>query len=280
MLSGDAVANLEAFQDSLSTTVIARLAPAPAKGSKRRAVKGRKKEIKPVSQVAAGASAEAEQSGAGDLSDFIQVRYDQSSAAKMLIVDGQFLAAEIFVSLPAELRTLSYPVIQDDAAIKQKYDLPIDSALLESVVHGLQPATADSLTTYSLISQEADLDRFLEPVLENYIATVTAPPPEYTPAILAARPLGCEICGREHLPLTYHHLIPRQKHAMAIKRGWHKEWELNKVAWLCRACHSYVHTIASNEELAKEVYSVEALMGREDVQKWANWVGRIRWKAR
>lgn len=198
----------------------------------------------------------------------------------MLIVDGQFLAAEIFVSLPAELRTLSYPVIQDDAAIKQKYDLPIDSALLESVVHGLQPATADSLTTYSLISQEADLDRFLEPVLENYIATVTAPPPEYTPAILAARPLGCEICGREHLPLTYHHLIPRQKHAMAIKRGWHKEWELNKVAWLCRACHSYVHKIASNEELAKEFYSVEALMGREDVQKWANWVGRIRWNAR
>ena len=74
MLSGDAVANLEAFQDSLSTTVIARLAPAPARGSKRGAVKGRKKEIKPVSQVAAGASAEAEQSGAGDLSDFIQVR--------------------------------------------------------------------------------------------------------------------------------------------------------------------------------------------------------------
>lgn len=79
---------------------------------------------------------------------------------------------------------------------------------------------------------------------------------------------------------TYHHLIPRQMHAKAVKRGWHKEWELNKVAWLCRACHSYVHKIATNEELARELYSIELLTEREDVQKWANWVGRVRWKSR
>lgn len=52
------------------------------------------------------------------------------------------------------------------------------------------------------------------------------------------------------------------------------------MAWLCRACHSFVHRIASNEELARELFSVEALMEREDVVKWAQWVGKVRWKAR
>jgi hypothetical protein len=67
-------------------------------------------------------------------------------------------------------------------------------------------------------------------------------------------------------------------HAKAVKRGWHGEWELAKVA--CRACHSFVHKVASNEELAREFYSVELLIEREDVVKWAAWVGKIRWKAR
>ena len=194
--------------------------------------------------------------------------------------DHQFLAKEIFTSLPTDLRALSYATVQDDLSLKDKYDVPLDTALLDNIISHLPPTTADSLLTYGLISDATDLDRFLEPVLESYITTTTSPPPEYTPADTATRPDGCEICGREHLPLTYHHLIPRQMHAKAVKRGWHKEWELNKVAWLCRACHSFVHKIESNEALAREWFSVEALLEREDVQKWASWVGRIRWKAR
>ncbi|EDN09002.1 conserved hypothetical protein [Histoplasma mississippiense (nom. inval.)] len=38
--------------------------------------------------------------------------------------------------------------------------------------------------------------------------------------------------------------------------------------------------MASNEELAKEWYTVELILQREDVQNWANWVARIRWKAK
>jgi 5-methylcytosine-specific restriction endonuclease McrA len=183
--------------------------------------------------------------------------------------------------LPPDLRTLTYGSVQDDPSLlSDKYSTPLDTALLENLVEHLPPSISDSLKTYGIISDTTDLDRFLEPVLESYINSTTAPPPEYTPAITATRPDGCEICDREHVPLTYHHLIPRQMHAKAVKRGWHKEWELNKVAWLCRACHSYVHKIASNEELAREWFSVELLLEREDVQKWATWVGRVRWKAR
>lgn len=69
-------------------------------------------------------------------------------------------------------------------------------------------------------------------------------------------------------------------HAKVLKRGWHTEDQLENVAWLCRACHSFVHRIASNEELAREFYSVERLLGREDILKFAGWVGKVRWKAK
>ncbi|KAK5125194.1 hypothetical protein LTR85_000870 [Meristemomyces frigidus] len=262
MISEEEAASFEAFADGLSTTVIARLAPDGGKGTKKRAVKGRKNEIKPVAKVA--------QSNGDDIGD-----------AAELSEFVQYLAEEIFASLPTDLRTLSYSAVQENAGLLDKYSVPLDTALLEGLMELLPPTAADSLSSYGLIQSDlSNLDRFIEPVLESYIITTSAPPPEYTPAIAATRPSACEICEREHLPLTYHHLIPRQMHAKAVKRGWHKEWELNKVAWLCRACHSYVHKVATNEELARELYSVELMTEREDVQKWATWVGRVRWKSR
>ncbi|KAK4552755.1 hypothetical protein LTR86_010089 [Recurvomyces mirabilis] len=263
MIADSEAGSFEAFQDSLSTTVIARLSPKTGKGGRKKAIKGRKNEIKPVIKVSSDAADGSNEGDASELGEFIE-----------------FLAEEIFVSLPSDLRTLSYATTQDDPFLKEKYGVPLDSILVESVVEHLPPTIPDSLQTYGLIEDSTYLDKLLEPVLESYITATISPPAEYTPAITATRPDGCEICGREHLPLTYHHLIPRQMHAKAVKRGWHKDWELNRVAWLCRACHTYVHKIATNEELAKEWYSVELLTEREDVQKWAKWVGSVRWKAR
>lgn len=182
--------------------------------------------------------------------------------------------------MPQDFRTLSYAAVQEDKTLAAKYEPPLDQATLEALIKPLPLSISDSLTSYHLIQDHSDLDRILELIFNSYASTATAPPPEHTPSLAASRPDGCEICDREQLPLTYHHLIPRQMHAKAVKRGWHGEWELAKVAWLCRACHSFVHKIATNEELAKEFYSVELLMEREDVAKWAAWVGKIRWKAR
>lgn len=151
-------------------------------------------------------------------------------------------------------------------------------AVLDAILAPLPASIPDSLTTYSLLPPSMDFARLFEPVITAYINTSTAAPSEYAPT--TSRATECEICEREHLPLTYHHLIPRQIHSKAVKRGWAKEWELQKVAWLCRACHSFVHRIAGNEELARDWRSVETMMEREDVQAWAAWVGKIRWKAR
>lgn len=46
-------------------------------------------------------------------------------------------------------------------------------------------------------------------------------------------------------------------HAKALKCGWHEEFMLNSVVWLCCACYNFVHKMASNEELAREYYTVD-----------------------
>jgi hypothetical protein len=69
-------------------------------------------------------------------------------------------------------------------------------------------------------------------------------------------------------------------HEKVVKRGWHAREELNNVAWLCRACHSFVHGTWGHEELARELFTVERLLAREEVRRFGAWVGRVRWKAR
>jgi len=147
---------------------------------------------------------------------------------------------------------------------------------IEALLASISPSVNDSLEAYSFLPSTTDLAHLLLPVIQDYISSITAPPPIWS----QTRASACEICERSWIPLSYHHLIPKQMHAKAVKRGWHEEWMLNSVAWLCRACHGFVHRIASNEELARNWYSVDRLMDREDVQTWARWVGRVRWKAR
>lgn len=146
---------------------------------------------------------------------------------------------------------------------------------LEFLSSTVQPSVPDSLCAYGMIPDPSDVPRFLHQIFRDYIAAVTAPPPVWSETQATA----CEICGRDWIPLTYHHLIPKEVHAKVLKRKWHEDWMLNSVAWICRACHNFVHRMASNEELAREWYTVERILQREDVQNWARWASRLRWKA-
>lgn len=148
--------------------------------------------------------------------------------------------------------------------------------MLETLVSSVPPTVVDSLEAYGLLPSSSDIPNLLMPVFQDYINTTTAPPPVWS----ATRADACELCERSWIPLTYHHLIPKQIHAKALKRGWHEEWRLNSVAWLCRACHSFVHRLAGNEELARDLWNVKLLMERDEVQAWAKWVGKVRWQAR
>lgn len=153
---------------------------------------------------------------------------------------------------------------------------PIPPHIRDIVLSSVPPAVVDSLEAYGFLPDGSEIPNLLIPIFQEYIRSSTVSPPVWS----NTRTDACEICERSWIPLSYHHLIPKQVHPKVLKRGWHEEWQLNSVAWLCRACHSFVHRIASNEELAREFWSIELLTAREDVQIWASWVGRVRWKAR
>lgn len=195
--------------------------------------------------------------------------------ASQLVEFSDFLAGEIFPSLPGDLQTVSYQVLQGDTALSDKWSLPLSLATHEEIVALIPGSVSDNLEAYGLARPpETDLQSFLSPIISAYVTTATSAPPKWAETRVSA----CEICERDWIPLTYHHLIPKAVHAKVLKRGWHDEQQLNSVAWLCRACHSFVHKMASNEELAREWYTVDLICSREDAQKWAQWVRNIRWK--
>ncbi|EKD15044.1 hypothetical protein MBM_06805 [Drepanopeziza brunnea f. sp. 'multigermtubi' MB_m1] len=252
--------NFLLFRDCLSTPLIELSSNTPANPSKktRRARGGRKNAIKPVVPI----EDESKTSDAEELGEFID-----------------YLATEIFSSLPPEVRSLSHSTWLNGTPSHQAlYTTPLSPSVAGGILDTLPPSIGDSLTSYALLPDLKTPAEFLAPVLNGYVETLLRPPP---PPRQTLRDVDeCEICARGWIPLTFHHLIPRGVHAKALKRGWHAEDQLENVAWLCRACHSFVHRVATLEELAREFFTVERLVEREDVRRFAEWVGKVRWKAR
>jgi hypothetical protein len=151
------------------------------------------------------------------------------------IDEGQYLAEEIFSSLPLDLRTLTYSIWINTPSLRSKYTTPLPESTLTHLINTMAPSVMDTLSTY-LSDPQLETTNILVRALNAYSETVlTAPPP---PSLTKDKASGCELCERSWIPLTYHHLIPREMHSKVLKRGWHTEDQLGNVAWLCRACHS------------------------------------------
>ena len=69
---------------------------------------------------------------------------------------------------------------------------------------------------------------------------------------------GCAMCERD-MPLTKHHLIPRETHKGLKKKGAGAE-QLGCAIMICRPCHSAIHRTLTNKELASKYNSLEKLM--------------------
>lgn len=203
------------------------------------------------------------QNTADDLSEFIE-----------------YIASGVFDSFPTELRELDYRSWREADKLQVQFALPLSPDTLADL--DLPPSIPETLVAYNLVAADQTLDSplpattedFLIPIVTSYIETLITPPP----ASWATRTDACEICERGWIPLSYHHLIPRFVHDKVVKRGWHRKEDLQNVAWLCGACHRFVHHFKNHEELARNYYTVELLLGDEDVRKFAAWVGRLRWK--
>jgi hypothetical protein len=197
---------------------------------------------------------------------------------------ASYLAEEAWPILPPSYQEANY---------EEREKLPdADTLSLDAI----SASFIDTFISYEL-AKDADHDdalKFLRKVIVDYVEQACAPPPVWK----STRTTECEICERQ-VGLSYHHLIPRSTHAKVLKKGWHPESMINKVAWLCRyvclssrprivsllryiprACHSAVHRVASNDDLARYYHTVELLLEREDIQRWRAYAAKQKWQPR
>jgi hypothetical protein len=82
----------------------------------------------------------------------------------------------------------------------------------------------------------------------------------------------CELCGREK-PLTFHHLIPKAVHGRKRFQKRHTKHELrSRGISICQLCHSGIHDLISEKELAENFTTREALLAHPGVAKHVTWV--------
>ncbi|WP_188556760.1 HNH endonuclease [Hymenobacter glacieicola] len=89
--------------------------------------------------------------------------------------------------------------------------------------------------------------------------------PERTPPEALANETRCGLCQREVQHTSRHHLVPREeggRHGPTVE--------------LCQPCHSTVHLLLTNRDLARRYNTVESLRSAEELQKYLYWVRRSR----
>ncbi|MCB2408242.1 HNH endonuclease [Hymenobacter lucidus] len=75
----------------------------------------------------------------------------------------------------------------------------------------------------------------------------------------------CELCQRQVSTVSRHHLVPREEGG-----------RYGPTVALCQPCHSTVHLLLTNRELARRYATVEALQLAPELQKYLHWVRRSR----
>jgi hypothetical protein len=82
----------------------------------------------------------------------------------------------------------------------------------------------------------------------------------------------CLLCERI-MPLTAHHLTPKETHRKYAKRGFSKDF-LNTCIMICRPCHSAIHRFIDNETLASSYNTMDKLLTHEKVQRWIPYIAK------
>ncbi len=79
----------------------------------------------------------------------------------------------------------------------------------------------------------------------------------------AGEPRACELCLREPLRFTEHHLVPRSRGG---KHG--------PKALLCPTCHRQLHAMFSEKTLANELNSIARLRAAPGFAAYLKWAGK------
>lgn len=89
---------------------------------------------------------------------------------------------------------------------------------------------------------------------------------------------ACELCGRRHVPLTEHHLIPRAVHG---KKAFRRRFDLAEMRrrklMVCRRCHRGIHRLLPDERvLARDFNTRDALLAYGPLHRHVAWVRKQR----
>ncbi len=76
-------------------------------------------------------------------------------------------------------------------------------------------------------------------------------------------PLVCNLCKRESLRFTSHHLVPRSQGG-----------RFGPQVKLCPTCHRQLHAMFSESTLAKELNSVDSLRANPEFSDYLRWARR------
>ena len=87
------------------------------------------------------------------------------------------------------------------------------------------------------------------------------------------KPDTCSLCAR-NVGLTYHHLVPRKVHRRTYFRKNFTREELARGIYVCRKCHSGIHRLFDEMQLAREFDSLEKLRANDDLARHVEWVSR------
>ncbi|RSK43193.1 HNH endonuclease [Hymenobacter rigui] len=73
----------------------------------------------------------------------------------------------------------------------------------------------------------------------------------------------CGLCGREVQHTSRHHLVPREEGG-----------RYGPVVELCQPCHSTIHLLLDNRQLARQYNTIELLREAPELQVYLHWVCR------
>jgi hypothetical protein len=82
----------------------------------------------------------------------------------------------------------------------------------------------------------------------------------------------CELCERDPVKLTRHHVIPVTRHTNKKTKKETTHHDRHTIAWICRPCHDQIHVLITEKDMEREYNTIEKLKAHPGVQKFIAWV--------
>ncbi|MBP3949497.1 HNH endonuclease [Bacillus suaedae] len=71
----------------------------------------------------------------------------------------------------------------------------------------------------------------------------------------------CELCERQDVELTIHHLTPKEEGGTFLP-----------TVQLCIPCHKQIHALYTNKEICERLTSIERLRDDEELKRFIKWI--------